>query len=260
MGNRSNCVVILALLVCMVCPRLAWAGLPETISRVAPSVVGVGTAYPPRQPVKGVERIVYRGTGFVVGNGNRVITNKHVLATTLDSKNKQTHAVFVGNGKAAQARPARVVAQDEAHDLVLLAFDGAALPALALADSDDVRPGESIAFTGFPIGMVLGLYPVTHRGIIAAITPMAQPALDAGRLSREQVWRARAGYMAYQLDAVAYPGNSGSPVYDVDSAQVIGVLNSVLVKSTRESMLSSPSGISYAVPVKYVRALLARGE
>lgn len=234
------------------------ASLPDTIERISKSVVGVGTAYPPRQPVKGVERLVYQGTGFVVGNGNQVVTNNHVLANQLDRKNRQSHAVFLGSGSAAVARVATVVRRDAERDLVVLKFGGPPLPPLSLAVDDNVRPGQDIAITGFPIGMALGLYPVTHRGIVSAITPMAQPVSESGRLTAMQVKRARAGDMAYQLDVVAYPGNSGSPVYDVGSGNVIGVLNSVLVKETRESMISSPSGISYAVPVRYLRELLAK--
>ena len=35
----------------------------------------------------------------------------------------------------------------------------------------------------------------------------------------------------YQLDATAYPGNSGSPLLDADSGKVLGVINSVFVKA-----------------------------
>ncbi|MCW8949129.1 MAG: S1C family serine protease, partial [Sedimenticola sp.] len=60
----------------------------------------------------------------------------------------------------------------------------------------------------------------------------------------------------YQLDGTAYPGNSGSPVYDSQSGRVVGVLNSVFVKESKETLLERPSGISYAIPVRYVHALL----
>jgi len=63
--------------------------------------------------------------------------------------------------------------------------------------------------------------------------------------------------LIYQLDAIAYPGNSGSPMYDPKSGEVIGVINKVLVKDTKESALSSPTGISYAIPVKYVHKLIS---
>lgn len=260
MRDSLGCYAVLVLIVLqqmlLHMPLAHARGLPDTIESVLPSIVGVGTAYPPRQPVKGVERLVYKGTGFVVGNGNQVVTNLHVLAAELDTDNRQMHAVFVGTGTAARARGAKVLKRDEAHDLVLLEFGGPPLPALSLAEGDYVRQGQEIALTGFPIGMALGLYPVTHRGIISAITPMAQPVSESGRLTAMQVKRQRAGYMAYQLDAVAYPGNSGSPVYDADTAEVIGVLNSVLVRETRESMITSPSGISYAIPVRHLRELL----
>jgi S1-C subfamily serine protease len=60
----------------------------------------------------------------------------------------------------------------------------------------------------------------------------------------------------FELDAIAYPGNSGSPVWHPDTGEVLGVLNSVYVKGAKEAALSAPSGISYAIPVKYVHRLL----
>ena len=39
---------------------------------------------------------------------------------------------------------------------------------------------------------------------------------------------------------------------------VLGVINMVLVKATKESALTQPSGISYAIPAEHLRALLAK--
>jgi hypothetical protein len=39
---------------------------------------------------------------------------------------------------------------------------------------------------------------------------------------------------------------------------VIAVINSVFVKGAKENVLRDPSGITYAIPVQYVRALLDR--
>jgi S1-C subfamily serine protease len=64
--------------------------------------------------------------------------------------------------------------------------------------------------------------------------------------------------MIYQLDITAYPGNSGSPLYAADSGEVIGVLNKVFVKEAKETVLEKPSGISYAIPVKYLIELAKR--
>ncbi|MDD3381539.1 MAG: serine protease, partial [Rugosibacter sp.] len=56
--------------------------------------------------------------------------------------------------------------------------------------------------------------------------------------------------------ATAYPGNSGGPLFDPDTGEVIGILNMVFVKSTKESALEKPSGISYAIPARYLDELL----
>ncbi len=245
------------------CLATAWVAspaaedLPGLIDKIRPSIVAVGAVYPPRQPNRRDDPVVYLGTGFVVGNGRQVITNDHVLPDDLDTRNNQRLAVFSGRGATALARPVAVVRRDSVHDLALLEFNGDPLPALTLGDSSTVREGQSVAFTGFPIGNVLGLYPATHRGIIAAITPIARPLENARNLDMVQISRLRNQYDAFQLDATAYPGNSGSPLFELTSGHVIGVINGVLVKESREAMLSRPSGISYAIPARHVAALLA---
>jgi len=65
-------------------------------------------------------------------------------------------------------------------------------------------------------------------------------------------------YDVYQLDATAYPGNSGSPLYEAKTGDVIAILNSVAVKGTKEKALSEPSGISFAIPVVYIHDLLRK--
>jgi S1-C subfamily serine protease len=65
-------------------------------------------------------------------------------------------------------------------------------------------------------------------------------------------------YNVFQLDAIAYPGNSGSPLYDPGSGQVVGVINSVFVKESREAVLEKPSGITFAIPARWVQQLLTR--
>ncbi len=240
--------------------QLAWlavatataATLPETIVRVKPSIVGVGTMQRTRRPPG---RFV--GTGFVVGDGRHVVTNAHVVPETLATEKREFLAVLVG-GPRPEVRRARKVAADRVHDLALLAIDGKPLPALRIGDSARVREGELYAFTGFPIGMVLGMRPVTHRGIVSAITPIAIPQRRGRDLDPKLIRRLRNPYLVFQLDATAYPGNSGSPLYDPASGAVVGVVNSVFVKESKEHVLDRPSGISYAIPATYVRALLER--
>jgi S1-C subfamily serine protease len=187
------------------------------------------------------------------------VTNFHVLPEAGAAEATPPLAVLVGAGAgSAEVRSARVVALDRPHDLALLRIEGNALPPLALDAAGRAREGQAIALMGFPIGGALGFSPVTHRGIVAALTRMAVQAPTAGQLDARAVTRLREGnFDVLQLDATAYPGNSGGPVFDATGGEVIGVVNMVLVKGSRESALSQPTGITYAVPVRHVLALLA---
>jgi S1-C subfamily serine protease len=231
----------------------ALAEAPRTIERIKASVVAVGTFQRTRAPA-------YRflGTGFAVGDGATIVTNAHVLPATIDTDKLETIAILIaGQGREAQLRPATRGATDAAHDLALLRIEGAPLPALAVRDSDGVREGEAVLFTGFPIGNVLGPHPATHRGMVAAITPIAIPTAHSSQLDRRVVRQLASGpFPVFQLDATAYPGNSGSPVYMPDTGEVIGVVNMVFVKGSKESALTQPSGITYAIPSRHLVGLM----
>ena len=225
--------------------------LVQAIEKVKPSVVGVGTIQKTRRPPS-----VLMGTGFVVADGLHVITNAHVIPEKLNKKRRETLVVFVGQGENSTARQVRVIATDEEHDLGLLKIEGSPLPALILGNSAAVREGELYAFTGFPLGAILGLYAVTSRGIISAITPTAIPLKRGHQMKGDIIDRLQKPYMVFQLDATAYPGNSGSPLYDIDTARVIGIINKVFVKGTKEHAISNPSGITYAIPSRYAHRIL----
>lgn len=249
---KSGLGLIVLLWVCMVGELRA--DLVSTVSRVKASVVGVGTLQQLRRPP-----FLMRGTGFVVADGRHIITNAHVLPEVLDNQRNEVLAIAVGQGEKAEIRTVQTVSVDTEHDLALLRMDGAALPALALGG--ELREGEAIAFTGFPIGAVLGPYPVTHRGIVSAISPIAIPQPSSRALDPAQIRRIRSKpFSIYQLDATAYPGNSGGPLYHPETGLVSGVVNATFIKETKEKALSAPSGISYAIPVEYVKALLARSK
>jgi len=130
------------------------------------------------------------------------------------------------------------------------------LPPFKLGNVSSVREGQLYAFTGYPIGMVLGLHPVTHRGIISAISPVAIPLIRTNKLNEKLLKRLQDPYPVFQLDATAYPGNSGSPLYDTESGEVIGVINKVFIQESKETAITKPSGITYAIPVNHVEKLL----
>ena len=231
----------------------AHAQAPAAIQRVKSSIVAVGTYQRTRSPA-----FQFRGTGFAVAEGLTIVTNAHVLPATVDTDKFESIAVMIPSGsREVHVRPATRGPVDVEHDLALLAVEGTPLPALALRDSDGVREGESVLFTGFPIGNVLGPFPATHRGMVAAITPIAIPPAHSSQLDSAMIRRLAAGaFPVFQLDATAYPGNSGSPVYGPDTGEVIGVVNMVFVKGTKEAALTQPSGITYAIPSRYLIELL----
>jgi S1-C subfamily serine protease len=254
-GMNNYLIIFWCFLAGVTTPHISIAGLPDTIEQVKRSIVGIGTYQAIRK-----QPLVLLGTGFVVADGQHVVTNHHVVSKILDTHNGERHVVFVGHGSRSKVYSVTKVRFDERHDLALLRFDGPALPALKINSRSGVREGDTYAFTGFPIGAVLGLYPVTHTGSISAITPFVTPMNTSRQLSALHIKQLRDSkpYNVYQLDAVAYPGNSGSPLYDTKTGEVVAILNSVLVKRVRENALTNPSGISYAIPAKYIKQLLDR--
>ena len=252
MSLRSIARRLFMLAACVVVAVPAWADLPQTVQRIKPAIVAVGTYLPTRSPA-----FRFLGTGFAVGDGQTIATNAHVIPTILDTDKRETLAIVIPQGMRGDVRSVVKLRADPTHDLAILRITaGAPLPALALQDKT-IAEGESIAFTGFPIGSALGLKPVTHRGIVSAITPISIPRGNARELNARQIRSlANSAFSVYQLDATAYPGNSGSPMYDPDTGNVVGVLNMVFVKETKENVLSKPSGISYAIPARYLQQLL----
>lgn len=235
---------------------LRGAELPQTIVQIKPAIVGVGTFEITRAPA-----VNFMGTGFAVGDGRHVITNAHVIPTMLDSNRKESLIVLVSQGKEAQVRDAKPVALDKDHDLALLRISGEALQTLKLGDSSTVHEGQMLVFTGFPIGMVLGLHPVTHRAMVSSITPVVMPGLSSKQLDVKMINRLRGSlYDVFQLDGTAYPGNSGSPLYDPQTGLVYGIVNMVFVKGTKETALTQPSGITYAIPGNYIHDLLRQEQ
>lgn len=233
-------------------PGISNAERPDLIANVKRSIVAVGTYLPARNPA-----FQFYGTGFVVGDGTLVATNDHVIPRMLDSQSKEALVVAVPDGTQAQIRSAKRETSNSAADVTLLKVSGTPLPALTLDPTGNLREGEDLLFTGFPLGNALGLVPATHAAMLAAITPILLPVAHSKQLDARAVRQLSAGAIQIlQLDATAFPGSSGSPLYRPGNGRVVGIVNMVFVKSSKESALSAPSGISYAIPVSYLSTLL----
>ena len=238
------------------------ADLPSTITKVKPSVVILGTYKTTNSP-----RFALRGTGFVVGDArqgtsNLVVTNAHVLQQANEADALTALVIQIKTPQnELQMRPAEVLEVDKIHDLALLRFEGPAAPALNVGDSGAVQEGQAIAFMGFPIGGALGFSPVTHRGTVSSIAAAALPTPSAQQLNEKTIRGLRTGsFNIFQLDGTAYPGNSGGPLFDPETGEVLGVVNMVFIKGSRESALSNPSGISFAIPSTFILQLVKRNR
>ncbi|MCU7555641.1 serine protease [Alteromonas sp. ASW11-19] len=220
----------------------------DTVSR---SVVAIGRMTPLYS-----NRSDVLGTGFVIGTGNYVVTNHHVVAEPLDENLVQSYVVITGRGRQIKYTEADIVATAPRYDLAILKIKGA-LPPLVLNKAPLHPPGTSVAFTGFPISGVLGVYPATHRGYVSALTPDVLPADRVTVQSARNLSRLDNPATVYQLDATAFPGNSGSPLYLPESGEVIGIVNKVYISEGKESALTAPSGISYAIPSIHIQQLLS---
>lgn len=227
------------------------SSLPATLVKIKPGVVAVGSFMAKRNP-----RAQVLGTGFAIGNGSIIVTNAHVIPSSLDVEHREEIAVFYRQGNEDKALAVKLIALDNDHDVAILKLVDSKLPALKLGNASVVREGQLYAFTGYPMGMVLGLYPVTHRAMVSAISPNAIPMMIPKNISPKLVKRLQSPYDVFQLDATAYPGNSGSPLYDIETGEVMGIVNKVFVQESKESVLSKPSGISYAIPVSHIQKLL----
>ena len=255
---RINLLVIIFVFCCLVtCSSLAHQSDNEqfvnSVAKLKPSVVGVGVY----SPLATVSQQLH-GTGFVVGDGSYIITNDHVISIDLDKNIKSTPVVFVPKGRQVRTISIEAIYRDATNDIALLKIADKLTPVNLTQAATEIADGTAIGITGFPIGAVLGLFPATHSGFVAAITPNIIPAQNSNQLSEQFLNRINDPLLVYQLDIVAYPGNSGSPVYVANTGDVFAVVNKVFVQDTRESAISAPSGITYAIPIKYVYALAAK--
>lgn len=218
------------------------------VTKVKASTVSVGTYY-----YNDVPTTRFNGTGFAIGDGKRIVTNYHVIQPIIE-KDRMFHLRIFHKDMPTKGVKAVLAAEDQFHDLAILIMDGRVDP-LPMAEDNSLKEGYHVAFTGYPIGFVLGLNSTTHTGIVSAITPVILPSPHASLIKGALVKHLEAPWDIIQIDAVAYPGNSGSPVYRISTGEVVGVINKVFVKGKKEHVLKDPSGLTYAVPVEFVRKL-----
>jgi len=122
---------------------------------------------------------------------------------------------------------ANVVGLDRQSDLAVLKIDAKNLPALELADSDQLKQGQVV----FAFGSPQGLENSVTMGVVSA---------TARQVSEDNPTT----YV--QTDAPINPGNSGGPLVDVDG-RVVGIDTFILSES------GGSEGLGFAIPSNVVR-------
>ncbi|MFT4036156.1 MAG: trypsin-like peptidase domain-containing protein [Patulibacter sp.] len=170
------------------------------------------------------------GTGFVVDKTGTIVTNAHVVSGS------KTVKVYFDDSTTGIT--GTVTGTDISTDLAAVKVNPkqAKLVPLALADSDDVEPGDQVLAIGYPLGLDRTL----TEGIVSGLGRQIQAQ---NNFSIDKV---------IQTDASINPGNSGGPLID-SRGRVIGVNSQIAT-----SAAGSNTGIGFAIPSNTVRTVIPK--
>ena len=162
------------------------------------------------------------GSGVIISADGYIVTNNHVV----DGADELTVSLNEGSKEFS----ARVIGADKTTDLALIKIDGKNLPAIQIANSDDVKVGEWVLAVGNP----LGLNNTVTAGIISA------KARTLGANGVESF---------IQTDAAINQGNSGGALVNT-RGELVGI----------NAMLASPTGSNigygFAIPTSIMNKVV----
>jgi serine protease Do len=165
------------------------------------------------------------GSGVVISPDGYILTANHVVEGADEVK------VAIDDGKKEYT--AKVIGTDPPTDVAILKIDAKNLPAITLADSDQLEVGDIVLAIGNPFGVGQ----TVTMGIVSAL----------GRTVE--------GFTGYQnfiqTDAAINPGNSGGALVDAEG-RLIGINTAIISRS------GGNQGIGFAVPINMARHVMQR--
>jgi serine protease Do len=208
-------------------------------NRVSPAVVqivvdGYGPSYEERlrNNVSGVAHQRTIGSGVIVDPEGYILTNAHVV----ESAQRIRVALPQPPGASPLEMPARgqrrtldavLIGTHKESDLALLKVEAHGLPALEIAATRPVYPGELVLAIGSPEG----LQGSVTLGIVSSVWRQPNPDVPL---------------VFIQTDAAINSGNSGGPLIDLDG-HVIGLNTFILTRG------GGSEGLGFAIPARVVR-------
>jgi len=155
---------------------------------------------------------VAAGSGVIISADGYIVTNNHVV----DGADELL--VTLNDNKEYSAR---IIGADATTDLALIKIDGKNLPAIQIANSDDVKVGEWVLAVGNPLGL--------NNTVTAGIVSAKARSMGQGVSSM------------IQTDAAINQGNSGGALVNTQGA-LIGI-NAMIYSQTGSNI-----GYGFAIP------------
>jgi serine protease Do len=170
------------------------------------------------------------GSGVIVSPDGYILTANHVI----DGADADGVKVTLAHG--GRTFTAKVVGTDSRTDVAVLKVDATDLPAITIADSDQLEVGDVVLAIGnpFDVGQTV------TKGIVSA----------TGRTSL-RVFGSEGYENFIQTDAAINPGNSGGALVDAHG-RLIGINSLIFSRS------GGFQGVGFAVPSNLARSVLER--
>ena len=207
----------------------------ELVQQVQPSVVTVINEQRSGNPFApgGTEpQPAGSGTGFVIDDEGRVVTNWHVV------DGGEEFTVVFADG---QERPATLVGADELSDLAVVDVEGDVPAMVPFGDSDGLQVGQPVLAIGSPLGEFTN---TVTQGIVSALGRAFPDAPGSETVYTNLV----------QHDAAINPGNSGGPLFNLDG-EVVGV-NTLGINEIPER--GPIQGLFFAIPSNTAQEIAAQ--
>ncbi len=170
------------------------------------------------------------GSGVIVSEDGYILTNNHVVEGA-----DQIRVRLSDDGSIMEAE---LVGTDPQTEIAVIRVEARDLPAITLADSDQLEMGDVVLAIGNPFGMGK----TVTKGIVSAVGR----SLTAGLMRQNDTQQIDA-YI--QTDAAISPGNSGGALVDA-AGRLVGINTAIIVRG------GGYGGIGLSVPSNLARSVM----